>query len=75
MSTTGIALDLDIRVETVMTYRKRSYRRLGIATQRELLLWYIKLWTHVGGPDLKRHSSEMEKIRPASNQNELAWQL
>lgn len=45
MSTVGIALELHIGEETVMTYRKRAYQRLGIATQRELLLWYLELWS------------------------------
>jgi DNA-binding CsgD family transcriptional regulator len=45
ISSTGIALDLGIGEETVMTYRKRAYQRLGIATQRELLVWYIATWS------------------------------
>jgi len=44
MSSIGIALDLGIGEETVMTYRKRAYGRLGYATQRELILWYLALW-------------------------------
>ena len=44
MSTTGIALDLGIGEETVMTYRKRAYQRLKIGSQRELLLWYMDAW-------------------------------
>lgn len=44
----GIALDLGISEQTVMTYRKRAYDRLGIATQRELLLWYLDLWRPAG---------------------------
>lgn len=44
ISTLGIALELDISQETVMTYRKRAYHRIGIATQRELLLWYLHRW-------------------------------
>lgn len=46
MSSVGVALELGISEETVMTYRKRTYHRLGIATQRELLLWYLDLWSH-----------------------------
>lgn len=46
MSSVGVALELNISEETVMTYRKRTYHRLGIATQRELLLWYLDLWSH-----------------------------
>jgi DNA-binding CsgD family transcriptional regulator len=45
ISSAGIALDLGIGEETVMTYRKRAYQRLSIATQRELLLWYIAEWS------------------------------
>jgi len=45
ISTLGIALDLGISAETVMTYRKRAYARLGIATQRELFLWYLEIWS------------------------------
>ena len=44
VSALGIALELGISEETVNTYRKRSYQRLGIASQRELLLWYLALW-------------------------------
>jgi DNA-binding CsgD family transcriptional regulator len=43
MSAAGIALDLGVGIESVTTYRKRAYHRLGIATQRELLVWYLKL--------------------------------
>jgi DNA-binding CsgD family transcriptional regulator len=42
-TTTGIALDLGIGTESVMTYRKRAYRRLEIASHRELLCWYLSL--------------------------------
>lgn len=44
LSGAGIALDLGIGEETVMTYRKRAYERLGIGSQRELLMWYLSLW-------------------------------
>ncbi len=43
MSTLGIALELGISEETVMTYRKRVYGRLSLGSQRELLLWYLHL--------------------------------
>ena len=51
MSSVGIALDLGISEETVMTYRKRAYARLHLASQRELLLWYLDLWSvrNLGG--------------------------
>src|SRR3546814_184165 len=41
-SSCGIAVDLGIGKESVMTYRKRAYQRLGIGSQRELLLWYLE---------------------------------
>jgi DNA-binding CsgD family transcriptional regulator len=44
LSSFGIALDLGIGKESVMTYRKRAYQRLGIGSQRELLMWYLALW-------------------------------
>jgi len=37
MSSEGIALDLGLSVNTVLTYRKRAYARLGISSQNELL--------------------------------------
>lgn len=43
MSTTGIALDLDVSTETVKTFRKLAYRRLGIVSEHELLVWYLRL--------------------------------
>lgn len=45
MSSLGIALELNVSEETVMTYRKRVYQRLNIGTQRELLMWYVSLWS------------------------------
>lgn len=41
LSTHGISLDLDVGKESVVTYRKRAYRRLTISCQRELLVWYL----------------------------------
>jgi DNA-binding CsgD family transcriptional regulator len=41
MSAAGIALDLAISEETVATYRKRIYHRLGISTHRDVLVWYV----------------------------------
>jgi DNA-binding NarL/FixJ family response regulator len=37
-----IASDLGIGGETVNTYRKRLYSRLGICCRHELLLWYLR---------------------------------
>ncbi len=61
MTTTGIALELDISDETVMTYRKRAYQRLGFATQRELLLWYLEIWSKWQN----RSTRNCELARPA----------
>ncbi|HMN81632.1 MAG TPA: helix-turn-helix transcriptional regulator [Burkholderiaceae bacterium] len=45
LSTAGIALDLGIGEETVRTFRKLAYRKLGIGSQRELLDWYLGRWS------------------------------
>ncbi len=45
MSTLGIALDIGVGEESVMTYRKRAYQRLQIGTERELLRWYLHQWS------------------------------
>ncbi|WP_293370389.1 helix-turn-helix transcriptional regulator [Nevskia sp.] len=45
MSSAGISVDLGIGAETVTTYRKRAYQRLGLSTRRELLVWYLTLWS------------------------------
>ena len=54
ISSLGIALDLGIGEQTVLTYRKRIYRRLSIGSQRELMIWYMGRWNpkkgDVGGP-------------------------
>jgi DNA-binding CsgD family transcriptional regulator len=49
LSSTGIALDLDVSEETVKTYRKRAYQRLAIGSERELLNWYLAQWSRRGG--------------------------
>jgi DNA-binding CsgD family transcriptional regulator len=67
-SSCGIALDLGIGKETVMTYRKRSYLRPGIGSQRELLMWYLALWSALNGRtgpndvDLLTHTELNSKI-------------
>lgn len=43
MTSVGIALDLGIGEESIKTYRKRLYKRLGIGSPRELIMWYLKL--------------------------------
>ena len=48
MTSMGIALDLGVSEESAMTYRKRAYARLGIGSQRELLLWYLDEWSRHG---------------------------
>lgn len=45
MTSMGIALALGVGEESAMTYRKRAYSRLGIGSQRELLLWYLDQWS------------------------------
>lgn len=42
LSTTGIALDLGVSYETIKTFRKLAYRRLGIGSERELLEWWYR---------------------------------
>jgi DNA-binding CsgD family transcriptional regulator len=43
ISTVGIALDLEVGEETVATYRKRAYQRLGIGSRHELFQLYLAL--------------------------------
>lgn len=43
MMAEGIGLDLGIGAESVATYRKRAYQRIGIATRHELLRTFLKL--------------------------------
>jgi DNA-binding CsgD family transcriptional regulator len=43
LSKAGVAADLGIGEETVVTYRRRAYQHLGIATKHELLRWYFGL--------------------------------
>lgn len=45
ITTAGIACELGVAEETVSTYRKRIYERLGIATQRELMVWHLSVWS------------------------------
>jgi DNA-binding NarL/FixJ family response regulator len=44
LSVIGIASDLNIEESTVVSYRRRAYDRLGIATYRELLGLYLETW-------------------------------
>ncbi len=45
LSTNSIAVALEISEESVITYRKRAFQRIGIGSRRELLLWYLKAWS------------------------------
>jgi DNA-binding NarL/FixJ family response regulator len=49
LSTVGIALDLTVGEESVKTYRKRAYQRLAIGSERELLTWYLTMWSQWSG--------------------------
>lgn len=40
MTSDGIAVDLGIGLQSVLTYRKRAYAKLGVCSQRELL-WLL----------------------------------
>jgi DNA-binding CsgD family transcriptional regulator len=68
MSTTGIALDLGIGEETVGTYRKRTYQRLSIGSQRELLVWYLREWSsnHSGAWALQPRALRAERTQSAA---------
>ncbi|NKJ50705.1 hypothetical protein CIC12_29080 [Burkholderia sp. SG-MS1] len=52
VSSLGISLDLGIGEESVKTYRKRAYQRLGIGCERELLRWYLANWSAWANPRL-----------------------
>lgn len=74
LSSVGAAIDLGIGTESVKTYRKRAYQRLGIGSPRELLLWYLSMWdtphkhaplTADGPAYTKRVSSQVAYARHA----------
>lgn len=44
ISTTGMAIDLELGAETIATYRKRLYARLEISGRHELLQRYLALF-------------------------------
>lgn len=46
LSSMGISRDLGIGEETVKTYRTRAYQRLDIGSPRELLMWYLSIWSN-----------------------------
>jgi DNA-binding CsgD family transcriptional regulator len=43
MNAPAIAVDLGVTPETILSYRKRLYERLGVTSHRELLLWFLEL--------------------------------
>ncbi|WP_245313185.1 helix-turn-helix transcriptional regulator [Bradyrhizobium macuxiense] len=45
LPSSDIAQDLSVSEQTIKTYRKRIYQRLGIGSERELLTWYLRQWT------------------------------
>jgi DNA-binding CsgD family transcriptional regulator len=53
MSTVGIGLDLGVGTETVKTFRKLAYRRLGIGSERELLSYFLGLQQRWSGLALR----------------------
>ncbi|MWB78183.1 hypothetical protein GLS40_09120 [Pseudooceanicola sp. 216_PA32_1] len=60
LSSCAIADDLGIGKESVMTYRKRAYSRLGIASQRELLMWYLDAWNAWVNTGMRSGEAEAE---------------
>jgi len=44
MGTPAICSELAVGAETVKSYRRRAYNRLGVNDERELLLDYFRLW-------------------------------
>ncbi|WP_198356294.1 LuxR C-terminal-related transcriptional regulator [Sphingomonas sp. TX0522] len=55
ISASLIASDAGLSVETVMSYRKRLYQRLGVASHRELIIWYLGVYDEavsITGSDL-----------------------
>ncbi|MGC4253095.1 MAG: helix-turn-helix transcriptional regulator [Sphingobium sp.] len=54
LSASSIAVDLGIGQQTAQTHRKRLYERLAISCHRELLIWYLDLYSRVGGDIVDR---------------------
>ena len=42
MRTEGIAIDMGLKPASVITFRKRAYAKLGIATQAELFAYCLR---------------------------------
>ncbi|MCC7100825.1 MAG: hypothetical protein IT500_14670, partial [Rubrivivax sp.] len=49
MTSDGIAVDLGIGLQSVLTYRKRAYAKLGVCGQRELLSLFLN-WERKAQP-------------------------
>jgi DNA-binding NarL/FixJ family response regulator len=62
MCTLGIALDLGIGEHSVKTYRKRAYLRLQIGSARELLIWYLGLWSAWHGYDFPEVEARARRL-------------
>jgi DNA-binding CsgD family transcriptional regulator len=45
MSTAGIAHALGIGEESVKTYRRRAYEKVGVGSSREIVGWYLARWS------------------------------
>lgn len=54
LAETGKALG--ISTETARSYCQRAYRRLGVSSQRELVIEYMRLWHEWNGPGAPRLS-------------------
>ncbi|MGC4252482.1 MAG: LuxR C-terminal-related transcriptional regulator [Sphingobium sp.] len=45
MTCEGVALDLSIAYETAVSYKKRFYRRFDLTSFRDLVVWYLALFS------------------------------
>jgi len=41
MAFPAIAKDLSISHETAVTYRKRGFKRMGMQSRQEMLIWFL----------------------------------
>ena len=48
-SAEGIGLDLGVSTHSVVTYRRRAFEKLGIATQKELFSLVLRRHRLLGG--------------------------
>jgi hypothetical protein len=52
LSAPSVGADLGLTAETILSYRKRLYQKLGVTSHRELMLWYLDLHAdHEAGID------------------------